>query len=61
MFLIPVIIDDPVNRLDMLSHLQSVNVAPPAGVTELVKAIRRDLDVAGREERDEHDHVTTDR
>ena len=41
-FLIPVVIDDPVNRLDMLSHLQSVNVAPPAGVTELVKTIRRD-------------------
>jgi hypothetical protein len=47
-FLIPVIIDDPVNRLDMLSHLQSVNVAPPAGVTELVKTIRRDLDVQMR-------------
>jgi len=47
-FLIPVIIDDPVNRLEMLSHLQSVNVAPPAGVTELVKTIRRDLDVQMR-------------
>ena len=47
-FLIPVVIDDPVNRLDMLSHLQSVNVAPPAGVTELVKTIRRDLDVQVR-------------
>lgn len=47
-FLIPVIIDDPVNRLDALNHLQSVNVAPPAGVTELVKAIRRDLDLQVR-------------
>jgi hypothetical protein len=43
-FLIPAIIDDPTNRLDILGHLQSVNVAPPAGVSELVKAIRRDLD-----------------
>jgi hypothetical protein len=47
-FLIPVIIDDPVNQLDMLSHLQSVNVAPPAGVTELVRTIRRALDVKTR-------------
>ncbi len=47
-FLIPVTIDDPVNRLGMLSHLQSVNVAPPAGVTELVRAIRRDLDAQVR-------------
>ena len=47
-FLIPVIIDDPANRLDTLSHLQSVNVAPPAGVAPLVRAIRRDLDVQMR-------------
>ena len=47
-FLIPAIIDDPANRLEILSHLQSVNVTPAAGVSELVKAIRRDLDVQVR-------------
>ena len=47
-FLIPAIIDDPANSLDMLRKLQSVNLVPPAGVIELVKAIRRDLDAQAR-------------
>jgi hypothetical protein len=47
-FLIPAIIDDPANRLDVFDQLQSVNLVPPAGVSELVKAIRRDLDVQSR-------------
>jgi hypothetical protein len=47
-FLIPAIIDDPANMLDAFTQLQSVNLVPPAGVGELVKAIRRDLDVQAR-------------
>ena len=47
-FLIPAIIDDPANSLAMLKGLQSVNLVPPAGVIELVKAIRRDLDAQAR-------------
>lgn len=47
-FLIPAIIDDPANSLDAFDQLQSVNLVPPAGVSELVKAIRRDLDAQAR-------------
>jgi hypothetical protein len=47
-FLIPAIIDDEANSLVVLEKLQSVNLVPPAGVIELVKAIRRDLDAQAR-------------
>ena len=47
-FLVPAIIDDPANSLAMLKGLQSVDLVPPAGVIELVKAIRRDLDAQAR-------------
>jgi len=45
-FLIPAVIDDPQNRLDIprLVDLQWVDVSPAAGLSSLVRAIRLDLD-----------------
>ena len=47
-FLIPAFIDDPASKMDMFAKLQSVDLTPAAGISELVKAIRRDLDWAAR-------------
>jgi hypothetical protein len=47
-FLIPAIVDDQANRLDQLDAFQFVDLTNPSGVTDLVRAIRRDLDLAGR-------------
>ena len=49
-FLIPAFVDQIDNKLDLLEidEVQSVNVTPTAGVTDLVRAIRRDLDQQGR-------------
>jgi hypothetical protein len=49
-FLIPAIIDDPVNRLKgfEIERLQSVDITPAAGLSALVRAIVRDLDLRNR-------------
>lgn len=49
-FLIPAFIDHADHRLDLLAieRLQSVDVTPPAGVTDLVRAIMRDVNLQGR-------------
>ena len=49
-FLIPAVIDHPDNKLELLDlqRLQSVDVTPAAGVTDLVRAIMRDLSLQGR-------------
>jgi TIR domain/SIR2-like domain len=47
-FVIPAIVDDVANQIDELKELQYVDLRGDDGVTELVRAIRRDLDLAGR-------------
>lgn len=42
-FLIPVVLDSPENRLDELSHIEATDLSDPAGIDELVRAIKRDL------------------
>jgi hypothetical protein len=48
-FLIPAIIDSPDSQIDDLKSLQSVDLSAPDGVNELVRTIRRDVDIAGRD------------
>jgi hypothetical protein len=42
-FLIPVVLDAPENCLEHLQHLQATDLSDPAGIDELVRAIKRDL------------------
>jgi hypothetical protein len=49
-FVIPTVVEGDENRLDLaeFEQLQSVDVSPAAGVSDLVRAIFRDLDLAER-------------
>ncbi len=47
-FVIPAIVDDPANQIDQLGAFQYIDLSAGDGVTQLVHAIRRDLDLAGR-------------
>jgi hypothetical protein len=47
-FLIPAIIDSPASMLAELAGIEAVDLSTGAGIDELVRAIRRDLDAAGR-------------
>jgi hypothetical protein len=48
-FLIPAVIDDPTNCLDELRHLQTADLATEHGLDELVRVIKRDLDLQVRQ------------
>jgi hypothetical protein len=45
-FIFPLVIDDPSSRLDELAELQWVDITTPQGVNELIRAIKRDLNIA---------------
>jgi hypothetical protein len=47
-FVIPVVIDDPANRLEHLADLQSVDLTTPNGVDDLVRVINRDRGLEAR-------------
>jgi TIR domain/SIR2-like domain len=47
-FVIPVVIDDPANRLEHLSDLQSVDLTQPRGIDDLVRVINRDRSLEAR-------------
>jgi len=48
-FLIPAVIDDAANCLDELRHLQTTDLATEHGMDELVRVIKRDLDLQVRQ------------
>jgi hypothetical protein len=48
-FLIPAVLDDPANRLAELDHLQSVDLSVPEGIDELIRTIKRDLNIKLRQ------------
>jgi hypothetical protein len=47
-FLIPAVIDNVQNQLDMLSNLQFVDLTASEGINQLVRTIKRDVDTASR-------------
>jgi hypothetical protein len=48
-FIIPVVIDDPANRLTELERWQSVDLTDPKGIDDLVRVIKRDLSLRDRQ------------
>lgn len=44
-FIIPAMIDDPANRLEDLERWQSVDLTAPNGIDDLVRVIKRDLNL----------------
>lgn len=48
-FLIPAVVDSAENRLEELEHLQATDLSEPAGLDELVRTIKRDLNVKSRQ------------
>ena len=47
-FLIPTIVDSQESRIDDLKHLQSTDLSEPDGLKDLVRTIKRDVDLKGR-------------
>ena len=47
-FVIPVVIDDPANRLENLADFQSVDLTQPRGIDDLVRVINRDRGLEAR-------------